>query len=138
MATNGSADRVLLDTSIWIDYFRKRDDIHERVDRLIDSGRVCCLRLILAELIQGARSEKEIEVIKDMTRAFPVIEESSDSWEKAGLLSFRLRKTGKSIGLSDCYIATVAMENRVSVYTRDEHFAEIQSEAGAALLHEEA
>ncbi|MBM3132726.1 MAG: PIN domain-containing protein [Chloroflexi bacterium] len=135
MATSGSADRVLLDTCIWIDYFRKRSGIYEEVGQLIDSGRVCCSKLILAELIQGARSEKEIEVIKDLTRVFPAIEESPDSWERAGTLSFQLRKSGKSIGLSDCYIATLAMQNGVSVYTRDEHFAEIESELGVALLH---
>jgi predicted nucleic acid-binding protein len=125
---------VLIDTSVWIQYFRKREEVYHKVNELIDSGRVYCLRLIIAELIQGAKTEREIEVIKDLTRVFPTLKEEPDSWEKAGILAFRMRKAGKSIGLSDCYIALLARQNNAAIYTFDKHFAEIQSYEDITLL----
>ncbi len=50
------------------------------------------------------------------------------------MLSFRLKKAGKSIGLADCYIATIAKENGATIYTLDEHFKEIQNHIDIALL----
>ena len=117
---------VLIDTSVWIDFFRKKAKVYESVDALIDQGKVCCLKLIIAELLQGARTEKELEVLRQLPSVFPLLPESPDSWEQAGLLSFRMRKAGKSIGLSDCYIAVVAQQNNALIYTHDTHFQEIR------------
>jgi len=137
---------VLIDTSIWIGYFRGQEEIHSRVNELIDSGTVRCLKLIIAELIQGAKTEKEVDVMKDLADVFPVLSEGPDSWVKAGILAFQLRadpdssgrpigrKAGKNIGLSDCYIATVARESNAVIYTLDRHFKEIQSHIDIALL----
>jgi len=130
-----ASDRlVVIDTSIWIGYFRGKEGVHKRVNELIDSGRVCCLKLIIAELIQGAKTEKEINVMKDLADVFPPLAESPDSWVNAGILSFQLRKAGKNIGLSDCYIATVAQESDAMIYTLDRHFKEIQSHVDITLL----
>jgi hypothetical protein len=125
---------ALIDTSVWIQYFRKREEVYHKVNELIDSGRVYCLRLIIAELIQGAKTEREIEVIKDLTRIFPMLKENPDSWENAGILAFRMRKAGKSIGLSDCYIAILAKQNNAAIYTFDKHFEEIKSYEDITLL----
>ena len=118
---------VLIDTSIWIYYFRGEKEVYNKVNELIDSGKVCSLGLVIAELIQGAKTEKEVRVIKDMATVFPQLTEGADSWEKAGVLSFQLKKVGKSIGLADCYIATIAKENEATIYTLDEHFKEIRN-----------
>lgn len=40
---------------------------------LIDSGRVCCLKLIIAELIQGAKTEIGVNVMKDLADVFPLL-----------------------------------------------------------------
>jgi hypothetical protein len=133
---NASDRLVLIDTSVWINYFRGERETCEEVGKLIDAGRVCCLKLIMGELIQGARGEKEIKIIRDLIDVFPLLEESSDSWGKAGILSFQLRKAGKNIGLGDCYIATVAGENDATIYSLDRQFKEVQSYADITLLWE--
>ena len=58
---------------------------------------------------------------------------SSLCWQ-AGILSFQFRKAGKSIGLSDNYIGTVAEENDATVYTLDRRFKGIQSHIDITLL----
>ena len=134
MVLSASDRSVLIDTSIWIDYFRGKGEVYKQVNELIDSDRVCSLGLVIAELIQGAKTEKEIRVLKDMTAVFPRLTEDSHSWENAGILSFRLKKAGKGIGLADCYIATIAKENDAIIYTLDEHFKEMQNHIDIALL----
>ena len=101
-------DKVLVDTSAWIEFFRKKDPYYTVVLGLVDEDRICCAGIILGELLQGARSGKELEVIKDFLHVFEFVPESPDLWEKAGELSFALRRKGEAVGLSDCFIAVAA------------------------------
>ena len=134
MATSALDRLVLIDTSIWIDYFRGKEEVCKKVNELIDSGEICSLGLVMAELIQGAKTEKEIRVIKDMAAVFPRLMETANSWENTGMLSFRLKKAGRHVGLADCYIATIAKENNAIVYTLDEHFKEMQNYIDIVLI----
>jgi predicted nucleic acid-binding protein len=53
---------------------------------------------------------------------------------EAGMLSFALKKKGKTINLTDCYIAILAKEHKCSILTLDKHFKEIQKETGLKIL----
>jgi predicted nucleic acid-binding protein len=115
-------DKVLVDTSVWIDFFRKKAPCYSKVLKLFDEDRICCIGIILAELIQGTKSREEIKVLIDFTYVFFFLEESGELWEKAGELSFSLIKSGKQIGLSDCYIAMAANKSNSKLFTLDNHF----------------
>ena len=71
---------------------------------LMDSGRVCCLKMIIAELIKGAITDTGVNVIKDLAHVFP-------RW-RAGILLFGYGKVGKSVRLGDRNIATVTKRKR--------------------------
>jgi predicted nucleic acid-binding protein len=114
--------RVLVDTSVWIEFFRKNEPYFSIVSRLIDDEQVFCCGIILAELMQGAKSEKELGVLDDFPRVFPFITESGSLWSTAGKLAFQLRRKGVTIGLSDCYIAMAAATVGAQVATLDNHF----------------
>jgi len=91
-----SAKRVLIDTSVWIDYLRnKSSPIADRVDNILSEDDVYIPKIVIAELIQGAKSEKEISVIEDFLDAFHIIDQTEDSWLKAGRLAYRPKKKGK-------------------------------------------
>lgn len=124
---------MLVDTSVWIEFFRKRDPWYAAVSRLMDDRLVCCAGIILAELIQGAKSEKELQVLRDFRQVFPFIEESVDLWQAAGELSLALLRKGRSVGLSDCYLAAAAKTNELKVFTLDKHFEVIKGVGGVAL-----
>ena len=128
--------RVLIDTSVWISYFQTHapTGVLGKVDELLSSGDIHVPKIVLAELIQGAHSEKDLEVIRAFVEAFTIIGESADTWLEAGRLSFALKKKGKTINLADCYIAILAKEHKCSVLTLDKHFKEIQKETGIKLL----
>jgi predicted nucleic acid-binding protein len=127
-------DKVLVDTSVWIDFFRKNDPAYSKVLKLIDEDRVCCMGIILAELIRGAKSKEEIKALKDFSYVFSFLEESAKLWEKAGELSFSLKKSGKRIGLSDCYIAIAANRGKAAILTLDDHFNTIKEQMDIVLI----
>ncbi len=122
MTTRDSA-RVLVDTSAWIEFFRKKDPCYRFVSQLLTGDRICCTGLIFAELIQGAKSEREISVIREFLAVFPFLAESTAAWEQAGLLAFALRRKGKTVGLSDCLLAVLARDNDAGILTLDTHFS---------------
>lgn len=130
-----SVERVLVDTSVWVDYLRGITSIiAEKVDRLLSDAEVCVPKIVLAELLQGAKSDREIEAVKDFMEAFTIIDQGPDTWLTAGNLSRRLRSRGQTIHLIDCYIAVIAEENNCAVFTLDEHFWEIQKVLPLRLL----
>lgn len=129
-------DRILIDTSAWIAYFQGQSLLKflERIDELLLSSKIYVPKIVIAELIQGAHSEKELAVIKEFLEAFYIIGESEETWFKAGRLSFALKKKGKTVNLTDCYIAIIAREHDCAVLTLDKHFREIQREEGIRLI----
>jgi predicted nucleic acid-binding protein len=130
-----NADKVLVDTSVWVEYFRGGPaPISEKVDKLVSQGEVCVPKIVLAELIQGAKSEREISVIEDFFEAFTIIDQTHDTWLAAGKLSRRLKNKGKTVHLIDCYTAVIAQENSCALITLDDHFKEIQKVTPIALI----
>jgi len=130
-----SAERVLVDTSVWVTYFRGGSPaISEKVDRLLAGEGICVPKIVLAELVQGAKSEREISTIEDFSDAFTILDQSPETWLKAGKLSRELKIRGKTIHLLDCYIAVIAKENACAILTLDDHFKEIQRVMPLALI----
>ncbi len=132
MGTNVLA-RVLVDTSVWIEFFRQREPYHGIVSKLIDDEKVVCCGIILAELMQGAKSDKELAVLDDFIKVFTFIPETPELWAAAGKLSGKLRRKGITVGLSDCFIATAAASVKAQVATLDSHFAALCKPAGISL-----
>jgi predicted nucleic acid-binding protein len=130
-----SAERILIDTSVWIEYFRgKSTGLTNYVTEIAKSSEICVPRIVLAELLQGAKSEKEISVIEKFMDAFTILDQTDRTWFNAGKLSYELKKKGKNISLADCYIAVIAQENNCAVLTFDQHFNDIRKHAGIRLL----
>lgn len=121
-------DKVLVDTSVWIDFFRKKEPFYSSVQELIDDDRIVCVDMVFAELLQGAKSMKEFNIIKEFIYVFDFLSESEKVWELAGTTSFKLQRKGKSVGLSDCYIAAFARVHSVKLFTKDKHLKTIQQE----------
>lgn len=128
-------ERVLIDTSVWISYFKNKDDqFADKVDEVLASSEVHVPKVVIAELIQGARSEKEISVIEEFIDAFNIIDQSETTWTKAGKLSYSMKKKGITVNVVDCYIAVIADENSCSIFSLDEHFKNIKKFIGIVLI----
>lgn len=126
--------KVLVDTSIWIEFFRKNEPYYSMVNRLMDDERVICCGVVLAELMQGVKSERELAVLDSFPQVFNFIAETPELWADAGKLSFKLRRQGATIGLSDCFIAVAAASVNAQVATLDSHFKILRELADISLL----
>ena len=111
---------VLVDTSIWVDYFRGGDHSSD-LDTLIDENLVVTNDIILAELIPYLKVKKQITVIKllrEISR-FPM----QINWEELIEYQVSCLKAGASgVGIPDLLIAQNAKANNGRIYSLDKHF----------------
>ncbi len=117
---------VLVDTSVWIDYFNVPDSKSGKiVEQLLRSGRAVCSGIILTELLQGAKIEKEFDALLESMVALPFLETTLNTWIEAGRISFKLRRKGITIPVTDLIIASLSLENNCLIVTSDPHFDKI-------------
>ena len=81
------SDNVLVDSSIWIEFFRGNEPVRSTVNELIDKRLIYCTGLIVGELIQGAKSKKEIDILNEFVLVFEFFPENLENWIQAGYLS---------------------------------------------------
>lgn len=111
---------VLVDTSIWIDYFKTGDYSHE-LEYLIDENLIVTNDIILAELIPYLKIKKQIKIIKlfHEINKIPL----SIYWEEIIEYQVKCLQSGANgIGIPDLIIAQNARQNSCYVYSLDKHF----------------
>ena len=111
---------VLVDTSIWIDYFRGGDKA-KGLDFLIDENLIVTNDIILAELIPYLKIKKQAKVIKLL---YEVNKLPLDiRWEEIIEFQVRCLKGGANgVGIPDLIIAQNSKQNSCKVYSLDKHF----------------
>jgi predicted nucleic acid-binding protein len=111
---------VLVDTSVWIEYFRKGNNF-EKLDFYIDENLVVINDLILAELIPFLKIRNQRKVIKllyDIGRL-----DININWPQITDYQYRCLKNGlNSVGIPDLIIAQNAKQNHCEIYSLDSHF----------------
>ncbi len=116
--------RVLIDSSVWIDYFRSGNQTDE-LDHLIDSNLVFVNDLILTELIPFLRLQNQIaliNIINEVAR-LPL----SINWRQIQSFQFICLKNGiNGIGIPDLIIVQNAMQNDSVIFSLDKHFKLMQ------------
>ena len=122
-----NGEKILIDTSVWISYLRdKATAFSKQVDDILSKNEIYVPKIVMAELIQGSKSDREIAVVKDFADAFHIIDQKEDTWLKAGRLSFSMKRKGITVHIIDCYIAVIASENGCGIFSLDEHFKNIK------------
>ena len=69
-----TARRILVDTSIWIEFFRVRGH-YSAVRVLLENRQAIAVEFIFAELLKGAKSPRERRLIRDMWQSLPKVDE---------------------------------------------------------------
>jgi predicted nucleic acid-binding protein len=112
--------RVLVDTSVWIDYFRGSGDA-TALDVLIEDNLVCTNDLILAELVPYLRLQKQGRVIQllETVERIPL----AIDWQEIIEMQVKcLRSGANGIGIPDLIIAWNARACGCTLYSLDKHF----------------
>lgn len=116
---------VIVDSSVWIDYFNGRD-IPEvaTLDRLLETELLGVGDLILAEVLQGFRQDKDYQTAKRLLTSLTVFEMLGAEMAMKSADKFRdLRKKGITVRKTiDVMIATFCIENEHELLFSDKDF----------------
>lgn len=118
-------EHVLVDTSIWIEFFKSQSKIGDALETLLKKDSVWVCGIILFELVQGIRSDSEKARIIQFLKDLNYIEMTDTLWQKAGELSRSLKIKGITLPFSDILIAAIALDKNLTVFTLDKHFEHI-------------
>ncbi len=117
--------KVIIDTSIWIEYFRGNSQNEGFIEKGLSEGSIYITGSIVSELLQGVKTQKEYDILSKCIEAIPFINCEYKDWITAGSISLNLRKKGITVPLTDIVIASVAMRINAKIYTLDKHFERI-------------
>jgi len=118
---------IIADTCVWIEFFRKPDAaLTSHLKRLIREEKVVMTGMVLAEILQGIKSQEERGLVRDHLLKLPYLETTRNIWENAGDISASLRRRGITIPLSDLIIAAIALAHGCEVFTVDPHFDQVK------------
>jgi len=118
---------ILVDTSVWIEIFRDNTGIIVKAfQKTIGAENYVLSRFNQLELLQGARDQKEWELLDDYLTTQYYLEASQDTWPEAARIYFELRRKGFTINSPvDCCIAQIALERGAFLLHRDKDFEKI-------------
>lgn len=111
---------VLVDSSVWIDYFRDTG-CAETLSILIEENLIVVNDLILSEILPPLLVQKETELVallREVNRQPMRID-----WEEIiGLQTMCLRKGINGVGIPDLFIAQNAMQGNMRLLSNDKYF----------------
>lgn len=114
--------KIIVDTSIWIEYFKNDPGIARIIDEGLDANEIYIIGPVVAELLQGVRTKREQETISKLIDAVAFLDCEMKDWADAGRISWSLRKSGITVPLTDLIIFSVAQNNDAVIFTKDKHF----------------
>ena len=116
---------ILVDPSVWIHYFNGDKNAHtDALDAALNEGSVALGDLILLEILQGFRKERDYREARSkllLLDQYPML--NTDLAIKSAENYRRLRKQGITIRkTNDVIIATFCIENRLPLLFLDQDF----------------
>ena len=117
--------RVLVDTSVWIDFFRgvasaKVAKLEECIGQRED---ICCCGFILTEVLQGIRAEAEFGATKRRFDGLVYLADNRSTFELGASIYRELRRKGSTIRSPiDCLIAATVVQHGVNLLENDRDF----------------
>ena len=116
---------ILVDSSVWIDYFRGTVTPEtERLDSLLGSELLCVGDLVLAEVLQGFNTDKEFNQARKLLTSLEVVDLCGQEMAIQAARNFRtLRQMGITVRKTiDTLIATTCIEHDFALLFSDRDF----------------
>ena len=122
---------ILVDTSVWIDFFSGRDSPHvNMVETLIQEREdLCTCGVVLTEVLQGIRDNKEFENTRTTLSDIIFLPMDKEVFRLAADIYRTCRSHGITIRNSiDCMIAATCIKHSVGLLHNDKDFDLISSQ----------
>jgi predicted nucleic acid-binding protein len=113
--------KVLVDSSIWIGYFRSGEQ-GDILDTLIDENLIVTNNLILTELVPFL----EVQNQRKLITLLQTIEKLSLTIDWDGLIGMQtlaLKNGLNGVGIPDLIVAQNAIHHKAYIFSEDKHFA---------------
>lgn len=122
---------IVVDTSVWVDVLNERSTPQaERCIELIEGGEPIALTdIVVTEILQGLRSEREARLVERHLRAFPILRlDGLDDFVLAADLYRAARRAGITIRKTlDCLIAAPCVRTGAPLLHADGDFDQLAS-----------
>ncbi|MGH9366301.1 MAG: type II toxin-antitoxin system VapC family toxin [Thermoanaerobaculia bacterium] len=118
---------TLVDTSGWVAFLRGEEAAVRRIGPLLADGRAAVTGPIAAEVLSGARSRRDFDILKSLLDGLDQLEEPASLWERVAELRFALARSGYQASLIDLTIALSSLDAGHTLLTRDADFRRIQA-----------
>lgn len=129
---------ILVDSSVWIDYFRGAETPQvEMLDGLFGRTRLAVGDLIVVEVLQGVRDEREFNLVRKTLDAFTQIELVGHDIAVKAARNYRvLREMGIPVRKTiDAIIATRCIESGLTLLHSDRDFAPFVDHLGLKVAY---
>ncbi len=129
---------VIVDTSVWIDYFNGHENAETNwLELHVDRQRLGLTTIILTEILQGLGDEKTAALVEAELLQFEIFEASSRALAVQSAKNYRaLRRRGKTPRKTiDVLIATFCIQGRHSLLHRDRDFDPFEELLGLSVVH---
>lgn len=116
---------IVVDSSVWIDYFTGTDTAQsDKLDAILGTEPVAIGDLILIEVLQGFRLDKEYEIAKSLMAELVLFDMLGERMAIKSAENFRrLRKKGFTIRkTADVIIASFCIERKFPLLFSDKDF----------------
>jgi len=109
---------ILVDTSVWIEFFRGNEPYFTKLKELIESSDVLAHEVVFGELLQGCKNKAELNFILEYWESLSNIV-SNGSFILAGKISFENKHLDKGIGIIDSILINETRQNNLKIWTLD-------------------
>ena len=110
---------ILIDTSVWIEYFKQNKRYIDDMQTLLASKKIVTIEPVFSELLYGARNREEKEIIQSYWDVLPRISFGADSMIEAANFASSNEFYQLGIGLLDAIIIKSAQEGNHQLWTLD-------------------
>jgi predicted nucleic acid-binding protein len=117
--------KVLVDSTVWIDFFDGRDTAQtEKLELCIrDRDDLCCCGFVVAEVLQGIREEKQFTTTRQQFENLIYLDDDRSTFELGATIYRELRRQGITIRNSiDCLIAATVIQQGVNFLENDRDY----------------
>jgi predicted nucleic acid-binding protein len=129
---------LVVDSSVWIDLFADHEtwQVENFSRRLMAGEQIGLTDVVLTELLQGARTDAELDRLEGYLSAFEVARlQSLEDFRLAATLHRAGRRAGTPIrATTDCLIAAVCIREDVPLLHDDRDFDHLAEVSGLAVV----
>ncbi len=116
---------IVVDSSVWIDFFNGRNVPHvRRLRAILGTEEIVVGDLMLCEVLQGLDSEREAQEVESLLRRFEIVTMAGDAIAVVAARHYRsMRRRGVTIRKTiDLLIGTWCIEHRRPLLHNDSDF----------------